>query len=425
MDDFSATNGRHHNCFFYFRGPSTRSGDGVDRQVEDNTTKALVNVLEHSDPGVASSFLSRFSPVELQTDELDFYLQGGPDQPNGDACGLLAISIDGEIPMDSWSVASDGGSRIDAAVGASGTGLLAIEVKTQGALDGAQLLRHCDRWGIAKPDEGSHAELPAAWGLARWREIHEWAVKETALQRTEPSRFLLSQFSEYLALVGLAPTSRFLPEHFTFFTLEPADRPDDLKMEIKSRLETIWGLVKDELGGLRAEVEPTYVGPIKAHDTQAWAQSHRGGSGVNFTIEVDHRGLQLNIVAGTADQLVQLDPWLISTAARDASERELRDYSLVLFRRDPTSFLSSGKPMWRGARWTEVAQMPFAKAVAAEGNADVEQVRSKMLDDGARPGIHIRRTWTPQLVVDRGDELIPELANEVARLVPVLGSIRE
>lgn len=420
----AAASGRHHNCFFYFRGPSTRSRDGVDRQVEDNTTKALINVLEHSDRGVASSFLKRFSPVHRPSQERAFYLQGGPEQPSHSPCGLLAISIDGEIPVDSWESTEDSGSRIDAAIDTSGHAMLAIEVKTQGLLNGAQLLRHCDRWGIATPD-GENLDLPSTWRLARWREIHEWTSQEASLQSTEPSRFLLSQFAEYLALVGLAPTSRFLPEHFAFFEREPTDRPDDLKLELKSRLETLWGLVKEDLGELRTEVEPTYVGPIKAHDTQIWAQSNRGGSGVNFTIELDHRGLQLNIVAGTAEQLAQFDPWLTSNDAQDASQHELHDYNLVLFRRDPVSFLSSGQPMWRGARWTEVMQMPLTTVTTSAGDGKVAQARGDLIRGGARPGFHIRRTWSPSEVVGRGDELIPELAGEVARLVPVLRRIRK
>jgi hypothetical protein len=62
--------------------------------------------------------------------------------------------------------------------------------------------------------------------------------------------------------------------------------------------------------------------------------------------------------------------------------------------------------------------------LTTSGRTEVERVRSTVLDDGARPGIRIRRSWTPHAVVD-GDALMPELANELAQLVPLSRSIRE
>jgi hypothetical protein len=53
----------HHNVFFYYRGPSAREsrqeGERYPQQVEDNSTKALVNVLQHGGPDVARGFLRR------------------------------------------------------------------------------------------------------------------------------------------------------------------------------------------------------------------------------------------------------------------------------------------------------------------------------------------------------------------------------
>jgi hypothetical protein len=55
----------HHNIFQYFRGPSrvpiADAGVAESPQLEDNTTKALINTLEHCEPGVTERFLQRFT----------------------------------------------------------------------------------------------------------------------------------------------------------------------------------------------------------------------------------------------------------------------------------------------------------------------------------------------------------------------------
>ncbi len=69
----------YHNIFSYYRGPASSS----DVQLEDNTTKALINLLEHGE--LASSFLQKFVPDALgdATDlrNPEFYLQRGPGIP--------------------------------------------------------------------------------------------------------------------------------------------------------------------------------------------------------------------------------------------------------------------------------------------------------------------------------------------------------
>jgi len=50
----------HRNIFSYFRGLSQLEHDR-ERQLEDNSTKALINTLEHSDPSVAHAFLKWFT----------------------------------------------------------------------------------------------------------------------------------------------------------------------------------------------------------------------------------------------------------------------------------------------------------------------------------------------------------------------------
>ena len=54
-------NDPHKNIFYYYRGPTKRDEDIIyDKQVEDNTTKALINCLENSSNNLLKYFLSSF-----------------------------------------------------------------------------------------------------------------------------------------------------------------------------------------------------------------------------------------------------------------------------------------------------------------------------------------------------------------------------
>ena len=120
----------HHNVFFYYRGPSAREsrqeGERYQQQVEDNSTKALVNVLEHGGPDVARSFLRRFAPALADGwppgASPELFLQRGPTGalPSGRRL-LLGLSLLGQV--DGPLVASGDGSRVDAAILVAGVGL--------------------------------------------------------------------------------------------------------------------------------------------------------------------------------------------------------------------------------------------------------------------------------------------------------------
>ena len=63
----------HQNIFFYYREPS--KGDGrLERQAENNTTKALINVLEHASPLVRKEFL-KWLGIRTSSSTIFFQLQ--------------------------------------------------------------------------------------------------------------------------------------------------------------------------------------------------------------------------------------------------------------------------------------------------------------------------------------------------------------
>jgi hypothetical protein len=87
-------------------------------------------------------------------------------------------------------VASGNGSRVDAAILVAGVGLLTVEVKVVDDLDGPQLARHAQRWGVVEQSL-----------LARWADVWRWA-RDERMRRNGVAGFLVPPHPGFYARRG-------------------------------------------------------------------------------------------------------------------------------------------------------------------------------------------------------------------------------
>jgi hypothetical protein len=111
----------HHNGFYYSRGPSSASATQEERryhqQVEDISTKALVNVLETAGQGVPASFVRRLTGIRAQGQARVSLRSRPASLLTHETRLLLGRSILREIdPATGSAGPGDGGTRVDAAI---------------------------------------------------------------------------------------------------------------------------------------------------------------------------------------------------------------------------------------------------------------------------------------------------------------------
>lgn len=398
------------------------------RQVEDNTTKALINLLEHAEPSLTASFLAEFvATAELDGSPPSYYLQRGPDGEPGEPTWLLGLSVLGELDPLSATAPVSGGSRVDAAIQLPGSALVLIEVKVVEYLDYQQLCRHAERWKLpVLPPAPDTWATDASWKLARWADVYRWAKDLLPEITDDVSRFLLQQFAEYLDLVGLAPFNGFRKEHFDFFAAPASERNWATQSEIKTHLRGMWeaifeALTPDEASAL-GEIHTNH---LSLEDSAAAAQTNWGEPGTNITIELTKNEIQVNLVGWNADQAEALEAWL-APGGGVGSTSGLDEYELVVFRRRPYNYTlkGQGKRPWYQK---ETYHLSDRQPLSALRQKQLRELRSQWREEPdpawEKLAYHVRRAWPRDQAVTDGAGLVPEMVQAIRELMPVVKQI--
>lgn len=400
---------RFHNVFHYFRGPS--AGDETyDRQLENNATKALINVLEHSDPSVLRSFIARFIGVESSTNGRVFGIEGGPEEvAPRTRSWLLAIASEPTIPFPPDGHESGGGKgRIDASIYVPGEILVVLEVKVgDGQFDYAQLETRAKRWNVTE-----------AWIPVAWRDIYLWARDFEASGPDPLSTFLLKQLVAFLRTVGLAPFVGLEPEDFAFFAGNSTTRSWERQAIVKARVRELWTQVfrsldrheRDRLGEI-------HVHQLRLQDTHVSAQSNAEREDlVNPTLEIGAEDVQLNLVGWKMEQAASVERWLRSDKATALTASP--GLEVVVYVRRALGYGTPGKkPVFQKAPGFVLGRIPSSDFTVER----LDEVLSRIADPAwEKAAYHIRRSWSRGEAVAAGVTLAKELVDGIRLFLPWL-----
>jgi hypothetical protein len=258
----------HHNIFYYYRGPRQSKQEEYDQQLEDNTTKALVNTLKHCSPAVALKFLEWLGitasgkfEVELQkptigkekirhtSQRLLLGLVVEPEKNGDSICAKLEGPADGNSRPDAWLYGEDFVVLIEAKVG------------------GASLQPNQMRCHFSKLQEGTRQQPKCQ--VRTWAEVHQFFV--TFLPEwKDNNKWLVEQFIQYLEWKGMSEFTGFDEGVFEFFI--QSEKDIDTKKSIRDTIKLF--------------ADKVLYGPegLQAFNTSFYESYHVG----NFGLEDDH-----------------------------------------------------------------------------------------------------------------------------------------
>ncbi len=271
----------HRNIFFYYAGTAKAVG-GRDRQLEDNTTKALVNLLEltaNGDPEgqLTQNFIAYLEVSTSDSGAPDFALQrstiGEIALARAKDKLLLGIApkVDGNVDLPE---VGDQSSRPDAWIWLRDA-VVCVETKVVGTFDPKQLAAHANTLGAG-----------ARQSLLTWRNVYGFFADQLAAAlETRPTSLttvLLGQFIEYLRIIAyrqeinMGEFDGFRPEHFAAFTFRDREDTKDNQRRVKHYLGQFVSAVREELPASLSDFGHQQVGNLKADASHSWSTLSRG-----------------------------------------------------------------------------------------------------------------------------------------------------
>lgn len=273
----------HHNIFYYYRGASPGNQKLNDPQLENNTTKALINTLKHCSPGIAGEFLRWLDITGAR--RIEFSLQGAtigeerihsvpvgrrlllgivdlPEQAGGAICAMLDGAVTQGSNPDAWVYGDDFVVLIESKVGDS-------------TLEPGQMRGH-----FAKLKQGCKGQPKCL--VRTWAEVHRFFGNLKG-GLTERDQWLVGQFRQYLEWNGMTEFCGFQEWMFEFFVAENQDPTDKtlIRRSMEGFGDKVLSGVQRRLG--KSFYQARHVGNFNAGDDHFWVAIVPAGGSKVFT----------------------------------------------------------------------------------------------------------------------------------------------
>jgi len=281
----------YRNIFYYYRGPSSVMENSINSQIEDNTTKALINTLEMSDKKLLWNLLTDLNIIVPKSENIKFDLQVSKSTSRPDA---LILIDDVEI---------------------------LIECKVKLILTEDQLKRHISELKkgyllcITKRKEDEKVVLSLDDKriiYISWDKIY-LLFKETFAKIAErKSLFIISQFLEYLEVINMAPFTGWNKKDFEAFLNINEDTKRELRLRVKDKFKLYMIQILDVVDKANILSVHIYeVGNVNINSDHIWG-TLRKNSGektvnivhFNFVIDADSFSMGIQVEGSKPTQKV-------------------------------------------------------------------------------------------------------------------------
>lgn len=220
----------YRNIFYFYRGPSHREKRDIDKQLEDNTTKALINSLEYSNKNLLFNFFKHLNIKIKDSKVVNFDLQVGEDLSRPDA--LIQIDANNYF-IESKIDAPLYRDQIERHLKADSTSFLICITPREKDIE---IIKEIGKNNLA---------------FITWSEVYTFFKGQLRIHKEDQTRFLINQFLNYLETINVAPFNGWNKKDFEAFLNLEDDPKRELRIRVKKKLsqylKELEALVKNEI----------------------------------------------------------------------------------------------------------------------------------------------------------------------------------
>lgn len=228
----------HQNLFYYYRGGNLQDKE-IQRQLENNVTKAFINVLEKSSLGVQKSLIERIVPINIpdDVDKINYTLQestiGSERIKRIKNRFLLGVSPEGNAPEK--IVREYTHSSIPDAWIWSKNFIVLFENKIQCELDETQLNEH-------------NKTIDGELIIKSWKNDIYKVFKNISKETLSPKdKLLIREFYEFLEMVELTNFTGFEKKDLVrIYSIDDRDEVEYVRNKFKKLSDIIADKLKEK-----------------------------------------------------------------------------------------------------------------------------------------------------------------------------------
>lgn len=397
----------HQNIFYYYSGGETKGKD-VDKQLEDNTTKALINVLENISSEMQKAFIQRIIGKKLRCiSEITCLLQSSSipkDISEVPIRILLGISKDGKVNERATTSSED--TIPDAWMWCDDFVIL-IENKVYGELSRGQLRQHKRLLG------GKCEEIKRSWVDDIYPIVNGFARKKDL---NEKDTFIFNELKRYLEVIGMSKFEGFDKQDFMRKYCDDKDREefDYLKNKFDSLANSVDEKLKSsgfKFSGATPDFEERNLG------YSAFYKKYIGPKGGKYKY-YKHAHFSIFEDNGVSIKLHVVGPHLrnLGEKLRDGEKRKQFVSLVKKLKNSKQNYeitLSERKHIGKetGKRYHTTSSCEYTIYPTDITNKHLEPMIDMILDSKIKKWFSIYCTFDPKKAEEKGKGIVDEIVN--------------